>query len=160
MAESQQEQKIGENTYVVRMFGAKKGRTVLFRLSKMLGPAMTGLINGGFSGQGLVMMLSSFAESAKEEDFEFLCDSFADVTKVKRPVSSGEAIVLDLSQVFDDHFRGHYGEMIQWLGFAIRVNFESFLPEMVSGGGTLAGLLEAIGIRLAAAKPGSKSPPE
>lgn len=160
MAESQQEQKIGENTYVVRMFGAKKGRAVLFRLSKMLGPAMAGLLNGGFTGQGISSMLQSFAESAKEEDFDYLCDSFADVTKVRRKVASGDEITLDLPKVFDDHFRGHYGEMIKWLGFAIKVNYESFLPEMASDGGTLAGLLEAFGVRLAAISPGSKSPPE
>ncbi len=156
MASEIKEKKIGKNTYLVSQFGAKTGRRVLFRLTKMLGPTIAGLIRGGgFSQGGIAGALRAFAESGSDEDIDYLCDSFAAVTKVKTPLANGHEIELDLGKQFDDHFRGHYGEMIAWLMFAIEYNFESFLSEMTNEG---SGLGEMLGIKRT--KSESKSPPE
>lgn len=138
-----EERKIGDNTYVVTQFGAKEGRKVLFRLTKMLGPAMAGLVKGGFSGAGVGIALQTFSESAQEADFDFLCESFAKATVVKQPVTStaGSEIKIALEKVFDTHFRGHYGNMLLWLAFAVEVNFSSFFGEIMSGEGPLSALL-------------------
>lgn len=140
-----EERKIGENTYAVTQFGAKQGRKVLFRLTKMLGPAMAGLVKGGFSGEGVASALQTFSESAQEADFDYLCDAFAEVTVVRQPVVStaGNEIKVALAKVFDTHFRGHYGNMLLWLAFAVEVNFASFFGEITSGDGPLADLLAA-----------------
>lgn len=130
-----QERKIGENTYIVTQMGGKLARRVQFRLAKVLGPAMAGLIKGGFSGAGVGQALQAFSESAREEDMEYLYDAFAGVTKVRQPIqsSAGKEILLDLEKVFDNHFRGHTGHMSLWLAFAIEANFSSFFGEIMSG---------------------------
>lgn len=148
-----QEKKIGANTYVVTQFGAKVGRRVMFRLVKMLGPMLGGFVKGGFSGAAVGSALQSFSEAAGEDDFDWLCDAFAEVTTVKKPLKATNAkeLPIELEKVFDDHFRGHYGDMILWLAFAVEVNFSSFFSEIGSGDPRLAALL--------AADPPPKDPP-
>jgi len=140
MGHVQQEKEIGGNTYVVTQFGAKVGRTVLFRLTKILGPALGGLVKGGFSGAAIGTAIQAFAETAREDDFAYLCDQFAASTTVKKPITATGAkeIKVDLAKVFDEHFRGHYGDMVLWLAFAVEVNFASFFPEISSGAPEIA----------------------
>lgn len=140
-----QEKQIGANTYVVTQFGAKEGRKVLFRLVKMLGPFAAGLVKGGFSGAAIGEAVGSFASGASEEDFDYLCEAFSGQTKVKLPVTATGAteVPVPLVKLFDNHFRGHYGDMILWLVFAVEVNFASFFGEIASGDPRLAGLLAA-----------------
>ncbi len=127
MGKKTEERKLGDHVYVVSQFGALQGRAVLFRLTKMLGPALAGILKDGLSEAGFGAALSGWAASANVEDFTWLCDQFAEVSQVKQPTSSGLPIVLPLGKVFDDHFVGHYSEMLKWLAFAIMVNFADFL---------------------------------
>lgn len=124
---------IGEHSYKVTQFGAKKGRSVLFQLSKMLGPALGALTDGD-----LPQAMAAFARTANENDFDSLCDAFAGstVVMVSQRLSDGgtREVPFPLSQIFDTHFAGRYGEMLLWLAFSIEVNFSDFLSE----GGPLA----------------------
>ncbi len=124
---------IRDTKFIIDQFGAKKGSKVLFRLVKTLGPVMAGLVKGGgFTGDGLGMALSHFAESSKEEDFDYLCEAFAEVTKIKRKLPSGDEIELELKDHFDQQFKAHYGDLMIWLATVITHNFASFLGEMVN----------------------------
>lgn len=127
MGKKTERKKIGDHTYVVTQFGALRGREVLFRLTTMMGPALSGIFKGGLSEAGLGEALLTWSSSAKVEDFTWLCDQFAEVTKVEERTSTGHAIASDLGKVFDDHFVGKYTEMLQWLAFAVTVNFADFL---------------------------------
>lgn len=119
-------------TYHVTQFGAKEGGRVLVRLLKMVGAAAGGALSGddesAFSLEAIGRLLSNLAESVTEDDFDYLCDTFAKATNVsggdfKGPVS------LTTDGLFDLHFAGAYAELGQWLMFAIEVNFGSFFPE-------------------------------
>ena len=57
-----------------------------------------------------------------EEDLTYFCDAFAEKTFVVQP--DGKMPRLD--NVFDAHFAGHYIDLVQWLAFAVRVNFADF----------------------------------
>ena len=126
------EKRIGKTTYKVEQFGAKQGRLVLFRLFRLLGPAMSALAEGGDPGDMIGRALRRFAESANESDFDSLCEAFAAKTKVVHEATTAGGTVgvdLDLAADFDSHFANNYGEMLQWLAFAIEANYASFLGE-------------------------------
>lgn len=143
---------IGTATYIVTQFGGLKGRSVLFRLSKIIGPIVAGGIAGGKDAtdieRAMLQMVGSgiagYVEHAKEEDFIYLCETFAAITKVEQRLESGESIKVQLGDVFDSHFAGKYGEMLLWLAFAVEVNFANFLGEIEK---ELTGALAKIGLR-------------
>jgi hypothetical protein len=96
------------------------GRKVFARLAKTLGPAAV-------KGLDVAKALESL-----EEDFEFLCDTFAKHTAVTGGDYGSKAPQLD--SIFDAHFVAKYPEMLQWLVFCLEVNFAGFFP----GLGTIA----------------------
>lgn len=64
----------------------------------------------------------SMADRITPDEMEFFCETFAPLTQV---TTNGKTPIL--KDVFDDHFAANYDEMINWLGFCLQVNFESFL---------------------------------
>lgn len=121
---------IGDSTYEVTQFGAKKGRSVLLRAFKMLGPAAGAIAE---DQSKLANAVDVLARSATEEDLDYLCDECAKCTKLIQVGTfngTEKEISQPLSESFDSHFRGRYLEMIQWLVFSLQHNFASFLGEM------------------------------
>lgn len=134
MAIETQEKQIGDNVYVVEKFGAKQGRKLLLRLTRLLGPAFAALADG--DDNALAGALRAFAATATEDDFEHLCEAFASKTKVKQTAhfaSGPKDIETDLARVFDSHFAGNYSEMLGWLLFAIQTNYSDFLSAIKAG---------------------------
>lgn len=125
--------KIGdrEYTYHVTQFGAREGGRVLVRLLKMVGGAVGEAVKGEaehFDMTTVGKMIGNLADTVSEEDFDYLCDTFAKASEV----SGGEyrePVLLTTDGVFDLHFAGAYVELGQWLLFAVEVNFGSFLGE-------------------------------
>ena len=130
---------IGASDYTVEPHGAIKGRALLLRLVKVVGPSLTAV-----SQDSIPDAIRSLLDGLTEEDLTFLCNEFAAKTMVT--VDGGE---LQLSKIFDAHFIGSYVEMIQWLAWAIEVNFGSFFRG--------AGALLSKGVASAVAKAESKS---
>jgi hypothetical protein len=142
------EKKIGETTYRITPFGARKGRAVLFQLTKLLGGALSGALSGG----GAKSAIAAWAASAREEDFEAVCKALEEGTQVLTQVSSGGAAVpMPMSTVFDTHFVGRYDEMLLWLEAALEVNFASFFS-----GSLAAGFLKEMTAEIAS-KPATES---
>jgi hypothetical protein len=107
---------IGSYEYEVTQLGGKEGR----RLGARLGKVFVRLASGGADvNAGL---LHAFA-GIDEDLVDLVCDKLSECTTVK--MQNGKQP--RLSDIFDEHFAGNYGEMLLWLRFAIRVNFESFL---------------------------------
>lgn len=164
---------IDGSVYVVKQCGAKEGRAIFFRLSKLLGAPLSGLVAKIDLAQidgaantfemvsslqgGLAAALTSWVSEARQEDFEYLCEAFASHTKLRLTLDSskGGEIETDLIKQFDDHFAGNYGAMILWLAFAIEVNFQSFLPLIRREVKDALGKLESIRMQSV-----SKSQPE
>src|SRR5438105_8238745 len=118
MAIENKVKEIGGNQYKVFQFGARKGRTVLFRLFKVLGPGLSALAQADKASDALGPALMALAESANEDDFTYLCDACAEVTKLIQTASFSDGktqeIEQDLNKVFDEHFRGKYVDMVRW----------------------------------------------
>lgn len=104
---------IGNHDYRVTQLGALKGRKVLTRLFKVIGPVVAAAVSGG---QNLAHAL----DGVDEDTVEYLCDAFAARTEV-------DGVALD--KVFEIHFAGNYAEMVKWLAFCVEFNFASFLDE-------------------------------
>jgi len=109
---------IGESQYRVTPLGAKKGMRVLSRITSILGDTVkAGAKTEAEAKAAFVSKLMS------EDDLSFFCDQFAPNTAVS--VDGGKKWPT-LSDVFDAHFMANYREMIEWVSFAIEVNFGSF----------------------------------
>ena len=130
------EKKIGETTYRVTPFGARKGRSVLFLLSKLLGGTLGALkdAEGGDVLAGISAALGAWALSAREEDFEAVCTALEGGSEFRMAVGADVAVWQSLATHFDQHFVGKYDEMIGWIAFALEVNFSSFFVGTLTAG--------------------------
>jgi len=116
MSRETKEKKIGEHTYYVTQMGAIEGRRVFARLVKIFAP----MASGGTVEERIARVAAEFTE----EDVDFFCDVFAKTTTV-----SGVAYGTKqprLVDVVDVHFVASYEYMVQWLAFALGVNYEGF----------------------------------
>jgi hypothetical protein len=102
---------IGEFTYTVTKLGATQGQKLLVKLIKSLGPAASG-IGSGTIGEVLAGAVTNLDPALVDELTEVL------TPEGKRP---------QLSDIYNEHFSGHYDELVDWLVFCVQENFESFL---------------------------------
>lgn len=130
---------IGTSDYTVEPHGAIKGRALLLRLVKVVGPSLTAV-----SQDSIPDAIKSLLGGLTEEDLTFFCEEFSKKTMVT--VDGGE---LQLSKIFDVHFQDNYLDMVQWLAFCVEANFSSFFRG--------AGALVSKAAASAVAKAGSKS---
>ena len=101
----------------------------MVRLFKAVGPAASAAIDskGGLDSSSLSTIIGNLAESLSEEDFDYLCQAFASGSAVQ---NGSKLVDLKEQGVFDLHFAGRYGELLQWLWFCIEANFGSFLGDL------------------------------
>jgi hypothetical protein len=123
---------IGEYTYNVTQLGAVTGSKVFLRVLKVLGPLV------GAKDVGALF------DRLKEEDFTYLCEEFAKMSTVQLEKGAPQ-----LNAIFDVHFAGKYGELIEWLRFCIEVNFGEVLKGDV---------LKSVGRKAAASESTGPSP--
>ena len=119
-------------SYVVMQLGAGKGREVMLRLAKVTGPAI-GAILAAVPGGKLQNILDAdvtalgpavgkIFESLSAQDLAFFCQTFGETTLVYLEENKHPRVI----DVFDEHFAGNYLAMLQWLAFAVEVNFSDF----------------------------------
>ena len=158
---------IDGQTYHLHQLGAKDGRHMLVRLTKVLGPSLGRLAEislpekgerlppGGRKslGEAVAGALFELSATITEADLDWICQTFGGRTEVD--LEGGKRILLDL-EAQELHFAGRFGTMIRWLGACLEVNFRDFFDMSASAART-AGLSTG---SLERAAPGSKSPPE
>lgn len=156
MPRKQQERAISGVRYRVTQFGALTGGEFLFRV----GTPLLGLAAGTLGSKkplsaGAISLLTS---QLKPEDFSWALSQFATCTQVQIVDTHGaphprtgerKATWVELEGIYDDHFAGDYGAMLEWLKFCAEVNFASFF----------VGLGENAAPEARAATPPSTSPP-
>jgi hypothetical protein len=121
---------IGGDEYEVTQLPSGRGRKLLLRLLRIVGPAIAELVKDGtssvklsdVSADGLAAALQELAARLTEDDFEYAVRELTSGTKVR--IAGGPAVKLET--VSELHFAGNYGAMLSWLGFALEVNFRSF----------------------------------
>ena len=131
MAIESRERRIGATTYRITQLPAKRGRAMLVRFVRLLGPGAGAFVGGLARGKGGwdFAALGGIGEAVhdlcmrmNDEDLGAICDEFATYTVVVK----SRDVELPLAKVFDDHFAGQYGEMMAWLRACCEVNFTSF----------------------------------
>ena len=117
-----EERVIEGTTYRVMPVPAGIGNKVLLRLGKVGAPAVITLLASPSSKRGAwLAAMPSFVRAIdllREEDLDFVCKEFA---KETQHGTSGK--LRPLGDSFDEHFRGAYPAMFQWLRFCMEVNF-------------------------------------
>lgn len=143
------EKQIGDYRYQVTLLGAKAGRAMLVRLTKMLGPATASFLEGVLHAKGnLTASLAIGAADAIREATQRLSE--ADIAAISDELARFTVVILDeqhspqLDKVFDDHFAGRYGAMAEWLAFSLEANFTSFFDGARSDGTSLALRLQSL----------------
>ncbi len=121
MGLEKQTKAIGEFSYEVTPLGAKDGNRVLMKIAKTVGPMFLLAAGGGGGVDGIAKSVEAIKDMS-EADFEWVIDKLASHTGVVYP----DGRVPRLAQIFDGHFAGLYAEEIEWLEFAIDVNFAPF----------------------------------
>lgn len=120
------ERQIGEVTFRVTQFGARQGLSVLTRLMRLLGPGLQAAASGD-DGQAIASLLGSIEPG----ELVSLADDFASKTSLKRVAQTAAGPKLvdcgSLATQFDDVFADRYDDLIEFLVFAIVVNFEKSL---------------------------------
>jgi hypothetical protein len=123
--------------YEVTAMGAVDGKRMLVALAKIVLPAL----GSGFkdvsdlskmSLQNLSINLGAAAQalvaSADEATVDRIVDKLAESTEVWGP-GFGEAGA-PLQRNLNEHFSARYKAMAEWLGFALRVNYGDFFPDL------------------------------
>ena len=112
-----QTKQIGEFTFEVIPLGAKAADKVLLKIAKSVGPVFL-LAAGGGGVAGAAEAL----EKLSETDFEYVRDTLAASTNVLLPDGKKPR----LSAVYDVLLTGMTDERVEWLEWAIEVNFGPF----------------------------------
>ena len=113
--------------YVITQLGAKKGRTVLAHVMRV--------VAGAAEAEAPVARI---AAGLTDAEVDYLCDTFAAVTMVAKAETPDAQV--KLSDVFDMHFANRYGPMLKWLWAALETNYSSFLSDMGLNAEALAGV--------------------
>lgn len=130
MAREVVEKVIGGLAYKVTLLGSKAGRAMSVRILKLLGPTLAGFVEGTIGkrdGAGAIALGASeamreIALRLNEPELASIMDELAKFTTV----AIDDKREPRLSDIFDDHFAGHYDWMMSWAAFAFEVNFRSF----------------------------------
>ncbi len=127
MAITKKKRTIDGVEYEVTQLGAKEGRALFVRISKMAGPVlgelaklnMSRVMDSDISQIGPA--LDALTRNVSEEDLDVLCSKFAERSAYRDGKDWPE-----LDRHFDEHFAGAYLRMIKWLLFCIEVNYADF----------------------------------
>lgn len=125
MALVAQQREIDGRWFEVAPLDLRTARTVLLRLMKLAGPAMTEFAK---NGQGVVGVMSGAAqliELLEPADLEYFCDAFQKVSKTK--IESGAWIPLAESV-----FGNNVATQMKWLVFAVEANYAEYLKGEVA----------------------------
>mgnify|MGYP001564454346 CR=1 FL=1 len=158
MALETKERQIGDRgyTYHVTELPAKKGRALLVRLIKTLGPVFGQLVSdmkpadpkvkagalSAINGQSISRALSELAGRLTEADLEHVCQVLGEHSEVSDEENPDHRKKLTPgAQEF--HFAGRYLEMFEWIGFALEVNFSDFFSGSQIGSAIAGAMAQA-----------------
>lgn len=121
---------IGGEVYRLTKFGATQAIKVSLRVAKYVGHMAEAAANSPNDQATILRVLGTFSE----EDFFAVKDAFADRTVV----ITGEKTLL-LSKVFDTHFAGRGGELLEWFAACIEFQLLDFFAGALAGRNAKAG---------------------
>jgi hypothetical protein len=128
---------INGHKYEVTKLPYSLGKSLLVRLFKTLAPSLARLVAGAPSAKdknvldldlatvapAIASVADQLAHDLSEEDLDFAVASLGEYSYVING-KDRQQLVADFIEF---HFAGNYGELFQWLAFALRVNYLGFL---------------------------------
>lgn len=131
----EQSREIGGQLYTVQALPTRRALQVMTRVLKMAAPGF-GDVNalelaaeqlGAFVGA-----VTSLAAELDEGVLLFLCESFADVSRVQGTIPMHLGKNAAGGYGFDEHFRGKLPDLFEWLRFAVEVTYGPLVPWLKS----------------------------
>lgn len=151
--------------YKVTQLPFGKGKQLLVRIFKLLGPAVGQAIGGVDAAKPTIADIKTAAIGAalgeiagrlSQQDLDFAIDMLAEYTEVQQPNGDdGGERWTRLKQDMEFHFAGEYVRMFAWLAFALQVNYLGFL----NGRGGLSAVLAQIKARMPSRSPAPSTGP-
>lgn len=128
---------IGAWRYSVKPLPAGQGLALMARLSKMLGPGVAALVANDGSG-AIGRALAGLLERVSPEEVVEIARQLAATTEVSQ---AGGKAPAKLDEVFDTFFAGDFLPLLDFLKFALEVNFGPFVEGLRArlGRGAAAG---------------------
>lgn len=129
---------IGAWRYTVKPLPAGQGLALMARLAKMLGPGVAALVSGE-GGGAIGRALAGLLERVSPEEVVEIARQLAATTEASQ---AGASKAANLAEVFDLHFAGDYLPLLDFLRFALEVNFGPFVGGLrvrLGRGGAAAG---------------------
>ena len=140
VASETQDKTFGEITARVEPLGAKKGRRLLVKLSRIVAPALGALVGSGsavdLGPAKLERMATLLATHMHEDDVDALLTTMIPQTRFKKDESSD--FVAGTEAIFDLLFAGRYMDQLRFLAFCLEVNYAGFLDEIKESGAVAA----------------------
>ncbi len=129
--------RIDEFTYTIRQFGTTDGARVMVRLLRgAVGPALSGLLGEvaslapgkrvDLSKLDLAGALKEVTGRLNEEDFEYVTAAIVRNTDVRGKTPE----VVPLANVYESHFAGRYGLLLQVVWKGLVLNYRSFFDDL------------------------------
>lgn len=119
-----QEKTIDGTKYRVAPLPASKGLAILTMITKVVGPSLVAAPSLAALAGGAAELFGDVCERLDEAQVERLSKAMAGHTLVE--ASPGKGGLVPLGDHFDLHFAGDYGAMLQWMQFALEVNYGGF----------------------------------
>lgn len=112
--------------YTVRPLPTGRGLALAWRLARMLGPAFSALLGAADAGAegALGKALDALVERVTPDELVEIARELAGTADIVQP---GGAKPASLGEVFDVHFAGDYLALMDFLRFALEVNFGPFV---------------------------------
>ncbi len=126
MAREAQSKEIDGATYTVQMLGGTESWKMLLKLSKMLGPSLGKVVDGGsledvlnsqIGGNFIAEAIEAFVNNVDEPAAASIIEKLKDNTLVDGAPLRGS---------FELHFQGDGIGIIKWLVFALQAQFGNF----------------------------------
>lgn len=113
-----QSRAIGDTTYEVIPLSASDSLEVAARVLGVVGTGLKSVAALRDAAQAVGVLLASSLDALDAADLKFLATTFAAVTKVV----NGDKKV-PLTNTYDEHFRGRFWDMLEWVRFAAEVTY-------------------------------------
>lgn len=125
--------------YIFCQFGAITSNRLLWRIKRIIGPTLIGMINGlkGEEGSTIGEILKALLES--DVDFEEVANGFYErateaevdhvISRLLSQVHHSGAGALNNDASIDNHFKGHLKRMYKVLWEAFKHEYKDFFPE-------------------------------
>lgn len=109
---------IGDVTYEVIPLNASDSIEVAARVLGVVGTGLRSVAALRDAAAAIGALLAGSVEALQAEDLKFLAATFA---KVSKAVDGDKKV--PLANAFDEHFRGRFWDMLDWVRFAAEVTY-------------------------------------